>query len=78
MTGYGGLWRATMKKKPARTPEDRADRARLEAFHAETMRRLAERMAYHRAKLKEERGPDYVPPTLEEYIMSRRRKPGAA
>jgi len=42
------------------------------------MRRLAERMAYHRAKLKEERGPDYVPPTLEEYIMSRRRKPGTA
>ena len=33
----------------------------------EVLALLQGRMAYHRAKLKEERGPDYEPPTLDEY-----------
>jgi hypothetical protein len=53
------------KKRKKMTPEERAEH---EARYQETMKLLEERIAYHRAKLKEEHGPDYEPPTLEERI----------
>ena len=52
------------RKKRRLTPEERAD---AERRAQETLSLLQERIDYHRAKLKEERGPDYEPPTLEEH-----------
>jgi hypothetical protein len=65
------------RKKRKQTPEERAELARLEAHYAETTRLLEERIAYHRAKLKEEHGPDYEPPTWQEYVMSLPRRRGS-
>jgi len=52
------------KKRKGLGPEERAEADRRTA---ETLSLLQERIDFHRAKLKEEHGPDYEPPTLEEY-----------
>jgi len=45
-------WRTMAKRKKKETPEERADR---EARWDETTRMLEDRIAYHKAKLAEER-----------------------
>ena len=62
------------RKKRNLTPEERAERTERTARYAATTRLLEERIAYHRAKLKEEYGPDGEPPSAEEYVMSLGRK----
>ena len=43
-----------MRKKRKLTPEEREERARVREQRAETQRMVAERIAYHEAKAREE------------------------
>lgn len=54
-----------MKKKRSKLSAE--ERAELDARYESTTRLLKERLAYHAAKLKEEKGLD-LPPTLDERI----------
>ena len=53
------------KKRKHLTAEEWAE---IKARSDQTLQMLQERMNYHLAKLREEYGPDYEPPTLEERV----------
>lgn len=62
------------RKKRRLSPEARTE---LDRRYEETTRLLEERIAYHRAKLQEERGPGYRVPSLDEYEARLRSKRAA-